>query len=201
MFEFFEQSDDSEQEQEQEPVVSYKIGEFFQANDNIVELARVVLLMTEVLLLYHAEKIIHGDICEDKFAITIEAAKVTVKLLESGCSRAIDDEEVAFVTDENENPHWAPERRGVIKGPPPAISQDVYSFGDTLRWLFFTHSRKVSQLLGMFPFMREFISNALNKNPDERPSLILFYSSLLNQLMSSGHIEELCDYNYRPVSP
>lgn len=153
------------------------------ATMSVLKVAQHLYMVANELLRIHNIGVIHGDISVDN---VLFCADGTVKFIDFGFSYSKNDTfAIVFPHEVYGDTHSriAPERKCAFQTLAPHTSQDIYTLG----WLFDEYISLCSsdcqkQIATIFNSINDFLSNAYNIDPQKRPSLAEFCTSLQNEI-------------------
>lgn len=128
----------------------------------------------------HRQGIIHGDIHSENILVDDNEQQMTICYIDFGMSYKKDDQQATTL------PHagnfYAPERSDHrARGLKPHANQDVYHFAAFLNNIMKAFSR-ARRLTESYPFIKDFLTQALDNEPAKRPELKVLYVNLALKL-------------------
>jgi len=170
-------------------VMKYIDGEmlvkFFPKVQGISEIVKLLLLITEALLVLNKE-IIRGDLKEENVMVSTKNNEMKIIMIDFGNSCFLTDESAdRGWGDLNKSQHIAPERfwSNHLGNLAPNTNQDVYSLGYMLSSLLRYHNKK-QEIDNLFPSIAAFINKALDEKPENRPLLTDFHDKLTDEYVA-----------------
>lgn len=155
------------------------LNTYYKKVSTLPEVVNLFLLMIQEIKKTHGQGIIHGDIKEDNIMITSDSK---VKLIDFGQAQFINGEKISTLGDPIQHRHIAPEcfRASSSRVLTAAVTQDIYSLGYMLRFLYNYYNQKFD-VNPLFPSIKKFIDQALDITPANRPNLDDFYTELTDE--------------------
>ena len=156
---------------------SFKL--YYKKVSTLSEIVNLFLLMIQEIKNTPGQGVIHGDIKEDNIMITSDSK---VKLIDFGQAQLINGEKISTLGDPNQHLHIAPECFRGSSSPVlvAAVTQDIYSLGYMLRFLYNYYNPKFD-VNTLFPSIKKFFDQALDITPANRPNLDDFYTKLTDE--------------------
>lgn len=152
---------------------------------DVNQIAQIILKIAMELNRIHNVHpgILHGDINSQNILIDINNHQIEIKFIDFGRAYYLTDKSVSLIDEKYRFKIWYPpelccQEATVIK---PNFSQDVYQLGYTLDYVL-QMNKSYYTLTNSFPSIGNFIENAQQEKPVDRPDLPSFITALQGEV-------------------